>query len=113
MKITHTEKIDIISRLIDVPKTNLKNFWGKEIKIFNRLYRQYPNFYLWDSITFSKKFDSLLALESDYPQSIIKKKFLEFNFEIKNKEKIILSNKYGEDFQYNKKPKTIKEFLNE
>lgn len=110
MKITHAEKLDIISRLIIVPENNLKNFWAKEIKFFNSLYKSFPDFYFWDSVSFSKKLESLLMLDSDYGRSILKKKFLEFNYKIKQPLKIKLGERTGQDFTY-KKPKTIKDFL--
>ena len=108
----HREKQNIIKRLlIEIPPTNRKQFWPKELKFFNDLYDLFPCNEFWRSIKLSEKTDSLRYYKSEYGLSVIQKKFLEYNYKPKEQEEIILGEKSGEDFISRNKPSTIKQFL--
>ena len=107
----HRKKQEIIKRLILVPQINKRPFWSKEIKFLNDLIKIFPNEDFWDKVKFPKQYDSLLFLKSEYGLSLVQKKFLEFSYQPKPKEIIKLGEKTGKDYVFNKKPKTIKDFL--
>ena len=58
-----------------------------------------------------KKYESLLALKGDYGKNILQKKYSEFNYKIPIVPKITLGDRFGENFSYEKKAKTLKDFL--
>lgn len=111
MKLKQTEKKSIILNLLEVPKSNKRFFWAREIKFLNGLYELFPNINFWKLLNFEKKYDSLLFLKGEYGLRVLKHKFLEFSYEIPIKPQIELGEKCGEDYNKKQKPKTIKQFL--
>jgi len=106
-----TERKKIIERLLIIPKTNKRAFWAKETKFLMELIEKFPDLNFWNKINLPKKYDSLLSLRGDWGKTFLKKKYLEFNYIIPNKEKIQLGDKFGKDRVIIKKPKTIRDFL--
>lgn len=110
-KLKPTERKKIIERLLIVPKFNKRAFWAKETKFLMELIEKFPDLNFWNKIKLPKKYDSLLALRGDWGKTFLKKKYLDFNYIIPEKQKIKLGDKTGEDKIINKKPKTIRDFL--
>lgn len=106
-------KKQILLRLITPPKTIKGPFWSREYKILKKLMAKYPSEEFWQKVHFEMDWDSLIILQSDYGNSLLNKKYREFNYNIPKYEKIELTNKSGSDKIVNKKPKTIRGFLNE
>ena len=106
-------KKQIVLRLITPPSTIKGAFWTKEYGILKRLMKKYPNEDFWQKIHFENGWDSLVILQSDYGQSILDKKYKEFNYKIPEYSKIELTDKSGCDKIIKNKPKTIRGFLNE
>ena len=64
------KKRDVISRLIEIPKTQKRPFWAREMKMLNSLMEEFPNQEFWQKVRFTKKYDSLAYFLSE----IFKKK---------------------------------------
>jgi hypothetical protein len=111
LTIKHSDKKEIISRLLNVPNNNKRFFWAREIKFLNDFLKKYNNADFWLKINFSQKYDSLVFLKGEYGEKVLRKKFSEFNYVIKTKDDIPLGNKYGENRPHKKQNKTIKNFL--
>lgn len=112
-QLKHREKQKIIEKLIVLPEKNRRIFWPKELKFFNDLYKLYPINNFWKHISFSEKKDSLLYYRSGYGLSLIAKKYLEYNYIPKSYDPVDIGEKCGKDFKIIKKPKTIKQFLDD
>ncbi len=108
---THNEKRQIISRLINLPDKNKRAFWGKEIKVLNTLIEKYPSKKFWTSLSFYDKLDSMVLLKSGFFANELKAKYQLFNYKIPKPPKYELGEKCGEDIATNTRPKTIKDFL--
>ena len=111
MNIKHTEKKNIIKRLLIEPSFQKRSFWSREMKFLNELYKKFPDLSFWELISFEKKYDSLLFLKGEYGLNLLKKKFLEFSYKIPEKAKPVIGEKTGYDYTKPKKPKTIRQFL--
>lgn len=111
MAVTQTDKKKIIEKLIEVPKSQKRLFWGREIKSLNILLAQYPSDEFWKKLSFSSKLDSMIVFRSGYYAEQLKNKFNRFNYKIKPQKKIILGEKCGEDYKTKPTPKTLKDFL--
>ena len=111
MKIKQTEKKNIIKRLLIEPSSGKRFFWAREMKFLNELYSKCPDLDFWKLLSFEKKYDSLLFLKGDYGLKVLTKKFLEFSYKIPEHKKLELGEKSGYTYKPNKKPKTIKQFL--
>ena len=111
VKLKQTAKKDILNRIVDIPKTQKRHFWSREIKILNDLFKIYPVEEFWSVIRFNKKYESMTFLLSDYGKKLLKKRFLEFTYVVPETQTIELGEKTGEDFNVENKPKTIKDFL--
>ena len=112
MKLKQNEKKVIIERLLITPKKNKRLFWAREIKLLNDLYSLFPLVEFWEKINFSKKYESLTFLRSEYGMKELKKKFMEYNYAPRKKEEIKLySKKFGETYTKKQQSKTIKSFL--
>ena len=81
------------------------------MKFLNELYSKFPDLDFWKLLSFEKKYDSLLFLKGDYGLKVLTKKFLEFSYKIPEHKKLELGEKSGYTYKPNKKPKTIKQFL--
>ena len=108
---TFKEKQQVISNLINVPDKDKRKFWSKEINFLNILHEKYPNKKFWTNLSFYDKLDSLLLLRSGYYAEELDKKYKLFNYVIPEPKIIKLGKKTGETIIFNKKPKTIKDFL--
>lgn len=108
---THSDKKKIINNLIEVPETNKRMFWAKEIKFLNILIESYPSEKFWKGVCFSKKFETLNLLRSGYFSEELKKKFKRFNYKIPKKPVLDLQEKCGEDYNKPKKIITKRDFL--
>lgn len=108
---THTEKKKVIESLVNVPKTQKRHFWSREIGSLNILIESYPEDIFWKGLTFPKLFDSIIVLRSGYYAKELQKKYNLFKYDIPEKQSIKLGEKSGEDYVYKKKPKTILDFL--
>ena len=111
MKLKQTAKKDILNRIVDIPKTQKRHFWSREIKILNDFFKIYPVEEFWSVIRFDKKYESMTFLLSDYGKKLLKKKFLEFSYVVPKTQVIKIGDKIGKDFNVKNNPKTIKDFL--
>ena len=110
---TQTEKKKIVEKLVVVPRTAKRPFWGREIKSLNELMKLYPEEDFWRGLSFGpkKKFDTLIILRSGYYAIELKKKYGRYKYTIPKPEEIILGEVCGEDYKSQSKPKTIRNFL--
>ena len=106
------DKKKIIHRLIDVPAKGKRPFWAREMKFLKDFMSEYPCLEFWQKVSFGKKLESFVLLKGEYGSSVLKKKYLEFNYVIPEKEEYNIGKKCGEDILINKSPKTIKDFVN-
>lgn len=106
-------KKQILLNLITPPKTIKGAFWSREYKILKKLMEDYPDETFWQKIRFKNDWDSIVILQSPYGKSLLDKKYQEFHYKIPEYRKIELTNKSGCDKIINRKPKTIREFLDE
>lgn len=108
---TQTEKKKLIERIINVPKSQKRLFWGREIKSLNELIKLYPEDKFWLGIEFPDKLDSIILLRSGYYSEVLKNKYNRFKYVIPKKQSIKLTAKSGEDYTPPTSPKTFKQFL--
>lgn len=108
---THSEKKDVISRLVNLPTSNKRAFWGRELKSLNELIKLYPKEDFWKVVELPQKLDSIILLRSGYYATVIKNLYNRFNFVIKKPKKITLGEKAGEDYTPKTETKTLKDFL--
>ena len=105
-------KRDLIKKLVVEPDKQKRMFWAREMKLLNDLLEMFPNQEFWERMVIDKV-PSLTMLRSDYGVEKIKKKYREFNYKIPPKIEIPLGEKTGEDKIFSKKPKTIRQFIDE
>jgi len=105
-------KRDLIKKLVVEPDKQKRMFWAREMKLLNDLLEMFPNQDFWKRMTIDKV-PSLAMLRSDYGLEKIRKKYREFNYKIPEKIEIPLGEKTGEDKILSKKPKTIRQFIDE
>ena len=70
----HKRRQAIISRLIDVPSTQKRFFWAREMKLLKDLEARYSLDFL-EIVTFPKKYDSLAYLVSKALKETMDKKW--------------------------------------
>ena len=102
-----------IQRLIEVPKTQKRFFWAREMKLLKDLEARYSLDFL-EIVTFPKKYDSLAYLVSKELKTTMDKKWRNFNFKVdfSNYKSYPLGEKYGKDYvPKHNKPKNIKDLL--
>jgi len=109
--VTQTEKKKLIERIINVPKTQKRSFWGREIKSLNELIKLYPEDKFWIGIKFPEKLDSIILLRSGYYSRELKSKHNRFNYVIPEKPTTPLTDPCGDDYPSPPLPKTLKQFL--
>ena len=107
------KKRDVIERLIEVPKTQKRPFWAREMKMLNTLMEEFTDQTFWQKVNFQKKYDSLAYFISHFGKKTLRKKYNEYNYKIPLQEKIKLGDKVGEDKKFKKKNKTVRDFFNE
>jgi hypothetical protein len=109
--VTHSEKKNVIEKIVVVPDKQKRNFWGREIKSLNTLIEKYPEENFWKGLTFTEKFDSIIILRSGYFSEQLLKKYRRYKYTIPKQEIIKLGEKIGDDYKKEIKPKNIREFL--
>ena len=105
-------KHDLIKRLVVIPKKQTKAFWSKEMKLLNSLLEMFPNRDFWERVSISLV-PSLAVLKTEQSLAFLEKKYREFNYKIPPKIDIPLGEKSGGDKIISKKPKTIRQFIDE
>lgn len=105
-------KRDLIKKLVVEPDKQKRMFWAREMKLLNDLLEMFPNQEFWERMVI-EKVPSLAILRSGYGIEKIKKKYREFNYKIPPKIEIPLGEKTGKDKIFSKKPKTIRQFIDE
>jgi len=106
-------KKQILLNLITPPKNIKGPFWTREYKVLKKLMSLYPDENFWQKVHFNMGWDSIVILQSEYGRSLLDKKYKEFHYKIPEYKKIKLTDKIGYDKIINRKPKTIRKFLNE
>jgi hypothetical protein len=109
--VTHTDKKKIIENLVVVPKTSKRNFWAREIKSLNILLENYPEDIFWKGLSFGNLVDSIIVFRSGFYSEELKKKYNLFKYKIPEEKPINIGKKSGEDYENNKKPKNLFDFL--
>jgi len=108
----------IIGRLVKSEFYSQKGFWPKEMKMANKLIKEYDlDFLLWVIPPYNKKVPSLAYFMADYGKEYLSSQFFNFKNEktdlTPKANNIQLSEtKIGEDVVLDKKPRTLKDFLN-
>lgn len=105
-------KRECIKKIVIEPKTQKRIFWAREMKMLNELIDKFPNLDFWKRASF-QKVPSLSHFKSTYGLEKISKMYREFNYVIPTKKDIILGKKTGKDKILSKKPKTIRQFIDE
>lgn len=106
-------KRHILARLLDLPKAGRRAFYAREMKILNDLCERYSLEFM-DVVKFPKK-ESLAYMASEPLRKKMDRKWRAFNFKgFEDHPTVFVSEeKFGEDIPREKKPKTIKDFLDE
>ena len=105
-------KRDIIKKIVTEPSTQKRMFWAREMKMLNDLMNMFKSEDFWQKVCLDKV-PSLAVLRSDNGLNILSKKYKEFNYKIPEKVEIPLGKKTGNDKIISKKPKTIRQFIDE
>lgn len=105
-------KRDIIKKIVTEPSTQKRMFWAREMKMLNDLMNMFKSEDFWQKVCLDKV-PSLAVLRSDHGLNILSKKYKEFNYKIPEKVEIPLGKKTGNDKIISKKPKTIRQFIDE
>lgn len=109
----------LIEKLVECPHPNspateLRSFWGREMKILKSVLQQFPNKEFWEKVTFEKKFKSLATVLGDVGKIFIKRRYSEFHYKPKVlKMPKVYDEKFGEDLNVEKKKRSIKDYFNE
>jgi hypothetical protein len=105
-------KRDLIKKLVIEPKSQKRMFWAREMKLLNDLIEMFPNQEFWKKVSINLV-PSLAVLRSGQGLKKIQKKYREFNYKIPPKREIPLGKKSGDDKIISKKPKTIRQFIDD
>lgn len=105
-------KRNVIKRLVQEPSTQKRMFWAREMKLLNSLMEIFPNQDFWQKVQV-QKVPSLAVLKAANGITLLRKKYNEFNYVIPPRQDIILGEKTGEDKILSKKPKSIRQFIDE
>jgi hypothetical protein len=105
-------KRDLIKKLVVEPDKQKRMFWAREMKLLNDLMEMFPNEDFWNRVSINLV-PSLAVLRSGQGLKQIQKKYREFNYKIPPKIEIPLGEKTGDDKIISKKPKTIRQFIDE
>jgi len=81
------------------------------MKALNDLLAEFKSTDFWQKVNFEETFNSLLFLKSAAGRQILIKKYNEFNYKIPEPKKYCIGKTVGENRIYHKKPKTIRDFL--
>jgi hypothetical protein len=105
-------KRKIIQKIVEEPNSQKRIFWAKEMKLLNSLLEVFPNADFWQKVRL-RKVNSLAMLKTKAGIAFLRKKYNEFHYKIPEKIEIPLGSKTGEDKIFSKKPKTIRQFIDE
>lgn len=105
-------KRDIIKKIVVEPSTQKRMFWAREMKMLNDLMGMFNSEEFWQKVSLDKV-PSLAVLRSGHGLSMLSKKYKDFNYKIPAKVEIPLGKKTGKDKIISKKPKTIRQFIDE
>ena len=100
----------LLKKLIDIPKSSIRIFYAREMKLLNDLIDCY-NIEFIATLSLSKKYDSVAILLCDSFKETLDSKFRCFNYKINEslyETNQIYSKKFDQDLILDKKPKTIK-----
>lgn len=101
-----------IQRLVIEPSSQKRIFWAREMKLLNTILEIFPNTEFWEKVRL-RKVNSLAMLKTPKSLIFLRKKYNEFHYKIPEKIEIPLGEKTGEDRIFSKKPKTIRQFIDE
>jgi hypothetical protein len=105
-------KRELIKKIVEEPDKQKRMFWAREMKLLNDLMDMFPDQDFWRRMTIDKV-PSLAMLRSGYGLDILKKKYRNFSYKIPPKVEIPIGEKSGQDKIISKKPKTIRQFIDE
>lgn len=112
-----------IDRLVIIPKRfpcytlgtilvkNKGAFYARETKIFESLFKNYPNQDFWEKVVLGQKRESLMFYNSDFGKKLLKEKYNEFNYKVPEKESYSIGERQEPEKEIKIKPKTLKDFL--
>ncbi len=109
----HRRRQLAIERLIEVPKTQKRFFWAREMKLLKDLEARYSLDFL-EIVTFPKKYDSLSYFISKEVKPTMNRKWRNFNFKVDlSKYKTYsLGEKCGKDYiAKHNKPRNTKDLF--
>lgn len=104
-------KRKIIERLISKDLISSSQAYFKQVSILKSLVKLYPEELFWSSVTFDFEITSLFFFKTNKGANILSLKYR--NYMQEEAKQGVLSFSWGEDKQTQKKPKNIKDFLNE
>lgn len=100
----------LVERLVEIPKSGIREWIMREYVCLKRLEAKYPLEFL-NIIDFGKKLPSLLVLDSDWGRAELERKYHAFTYKPVEKEQIVIDEtKYGEDIKVEKK-KTLRDLI--
>ena len=70
-------KREVISKILEIPKTQKRPFWAREMKMLNTLIEEFNDKEFWQKVNFNKKYDSLAYFISPYGKKYLRRKFNE------------------------------------
>jgi hypothetical protein len=111
---TKINKRHLLKKFVEFPKTGIRHFFSREMKLLNDLIERYSIEFV-DALSLDKKYESMAIILCDSFKKEIDKRYKHFNYKIdhsKYEKQIISEQKFGENLQVNKKLKTIRDFLN-
>ena len=109
----HKRRQALIGKLVDVPSTQKRFFWAKEMKLLKDLEARYCLDFL-EIVTFPKKYNSLAYLVSKELKDTMDRKWRNFNFKVdlSKYETMVLGEKTGKDYiPSDNKPKNTKDLF--
>ena len=104
----------ILKKLVEFPSKGSRIFFSKEMKMLNLLIERYSEEFV-EALVFDKKYESIAILLCDSFKQELDRRFRCFKYKIdysKYDAHEISNEKFGEDLNLNKKPKTVRDFLN-
>jgi hypothetical protein len=106
-------KKEIVAKFVEVPFKSKKEFWQREYVLLNRLIERYSIEFLKDT-TFTFKGESLAILFADKILQELDSRFRIYSSDLQSKREIIVlkDDPSVEKRIIERKPKTIKDFLN-
>lgn len=108
----------LIKKFINPIPFGDKSFWPREMKMATKLVKEYNlDFLLWVIPPYNKKVPSLAYFMADYGKQYLMEQFFNYKKETTDlspqKDNVmLLESKIGSDTLIEKKPKSLKDFLN-